>query len=534
MKLKTLYPVLWILPIFTLMWGIFILFYFDTFYSRNIDPEYPYLINGLNAAILKFNQIGHYDHPGTPFQILCGLVIRITHLFTGKGSITQDVINRPDYYLYSISLFLIILQSVLVYVIGYIGQKRGINKTPLVILQSGVLLNSILLLIFCRVYPERWLVITSILFIIIYLSYGYNKRKPLTFAIASGIIMGMGLATKFNYLPLLVIPLLLMDNYKHKFIYIGTSALSFFCFILPIINRFKDYWNFIIRMATHDGIYGKGQERMFNPDIISENIVQVIKATPEVLFFLITLFTLVVIVIIKKKKTREINYALFFSGSIIIFLFQLLMVIKHYKADYLMPLLSIYPLFLFIIYRYFEDLYSDNKHRLTPILLLLLICIFFSINYTVKEIPILKKESKQREELQCYVSKNVAEDAVWFVNPSWKRTPYVENALVYGFCYCRHTHRYLPELLQKNPTIITFEGENKSVKIWRILPASLDSVLATGKAIHIYDAPKRDTYKLIDVISDVSKKHNYSLQIDTLFTQKEMKAHILSIHLNNM
>jgi hypothetical protein len=62
MKLKTLYPVLWILPIFTLMWGIFILFYFDTFYSRNIDPEYPYLINGLNAAILKFNQIGHYDH----------------------------------------------------------------------------------------------------------------------------------------------------------------------------------------------------------------------------------------------------------------------------------------------------------------------------------------------------------------------------------------------------------------------------------------------------------------------------------------
>ena len=68
MKLKTLYPVLWILPIFTLMWGIFILFYFDTFYSRNIDPEYPYLINGLNAAILKFNQIGHYDHPELLFK----------------------------------------------------------------------------------------------------------------------------------------------------------------------------------------------------------------------------------------------------------------------------------------------------------------------------------------------------------------------------------------------------------------------------------------------------------------------------------
>ena len=531
MKLRTTHPVLWILPLFTLVWGIFILFYFDTFYSRNIDPEYPYLINGLNAAVLKFNQIGHYDHPGTPFQMFCGLIIRITHLFTGKGSTTQDVINRPDYYLYSISLFLIVLQSILVYVIGFVGQKRGIKKTPLVILQSGVLLNFILLLIFCRVHPERWLFITSILFIIIYLSYGYNKRKPLTFAIASGIIMGMGLATKFNYLPLLILPLLLMDNYKHKLIYVDTCVLSFFVFILPIINRFKDYWDFIIGIATHDGIYGKGQERMFNPEIINENIIQLIKAAPEIMFFIIALFILLIIVIIKKKKISGINYTLFFSGSICIILFQLLMIVKHYKADYLIPLLSIYPLFLFMIYRYFEDLYTDNKHRLTLVILLSLICIFFSINYAVKEIPVLKKESNLREELRCYVSKNMTEDAIWFVITSWKRTPFIENAFVYSFCYCRHAHRYLPELLQKNPNIITFEGQDNPVKIWRILPASLDSVLATGKPIHLYDAPKRDTYKLINMISDVCKKQNYSLQIDTLFTQKEMKAHIIRYQL---
>lgn len=534
MKLKTSHPVLWIFPLFTLAWGVFILFYFDTFYARNIDPEYPYLINGLNAALLKFNQIWHYDHPGTPFQMLCGLIIRITHLFTGKGSISQDVINRPDYYLYSISLFLIILQSILVYIIGFVGQKRGIKKTPLLLLQSGMLLNFILLMVFCRVYPERWLFITSILFIIVYLTYGYNKRKPFTFAIASGIVMGMGLATKFNYLPLLVIPLLLMDNYKHKFIYIGTSALSFFCFILPIINRFKDYWNFMVRIATHDGIYGKGQERMFNPDIINENIIQLIKAAPEVLFLLIALLILLIMSFIKKKKIRKVNYTLFFSGSIFIILFQLVMVVKHYKADYLIPLLSIYPLFLFMIYCFFDNVYTDKKYKFIPVLLLSLICIFFSVNYAVKEIPVLKKESNLREELKCYVSKNMADDAIWFVSPSWKRTPFVENALVYGFCYCRHTNRYLPELLQKNPNIITFEGQDRPVKIWRILPASLDSILATCKPIHIYDAPKRDTYKLIDVISDVSKKHNYSLQIDTLFTQKEMKAHILSIHLNNM
>lgn len=531
MKLKTSHPVLWILPLFTLAWGVFILFFLDTFYARNIDPEYPYLINGLNAALLKFNQIGHYDHPGTPFQLFCGFIIRITHLFTGKRSISQDVINRPEYYLYSISLFLVILQSILVYIIGFIGQKRGIKKTPLLLLQSGILLNFVLLLGFTRVYPERWLLITSILFIIIYLTYGYNKQKPLTFAIASGIIMGMGLATKFNYLPLLILPLLLMDNYKHRLIYVDTCVLSFFVFILPIINRFKDYWNFIIRMATHDGIYGTGQERMFNPDIINENIIQLIKAAPEVLFLLIALITLLIITIIKKKKISGANYTLFFSGSIFVILFQLLMVVKQYKADYLMPLLSIYPLFLFMIYRFLDNVYTDKKYKFIPVLLLSLICIFFSVNYAIKEIPVLKKESNLREDLRCYVSENIPTDAIWFVKTSWKRAPFVENAFVYGFCYCRHTHRYLPELLKKNPNVITYEGEDKPVKIWRIIPVSLDSILATGKPIHLYDAPKRDTEILLNMITDISKKHDYSLQIDTLFTQKEMKAHIIRYQL---
>ena len=49
--------------------GIFMLLHFDPFYSKSSDPEFPYLINGLNCAQLNFNWIGHIDHPGTPFQV---------------------------------------------------------------------------------------------------------------------------------------------------------------------------------------------------------------------------------------------------------------------------------------------------------------------------------------------------------------------------------------------------------------------------------------------------------------------------------
>ena len=84
-----------LIPIIVLGWGIFNLCMFDPFYSKSTDPEFPYLVNGLNCATFNFNRIGHIDYPGTPFQVFSGIVIRITHLISGQGNIAQDVFARP-------------------------------------------------------------------------------------------------------------------------------------------------------------------------------------------------------------------------------------------------------------------------------------------------------------------------------------------------------------------------------------------------------------------------------------------------------
>ena len=110
-----------IIPILLLGWGIFLMTFFDPFYSRSQDPEYPYLVNGLNCATLKFNYIGHIDHPGTPFQVYNGIVIRITHVLFGKGSIVQDVFTRPEHYLNAISVSLFLIQALLIFVVGLFG-----------------------------------------------------------------------------------------------------------------------------------------------------------------------------------------------------------------------------------------------------------------------------------------------------------------------------------------------------------------------------------------------------------------------------
>ena len=76
--------------------------------------------------------------------------------------------------------------------------------------------------------------------------------------------MALGLATKFNFLPLLFLPLLLIETNKNRLIYAGSGIISFFIFISPIINKFDDFLRFILGIYKHDGLYGGGEEKVMN------------------------------------------------------------------------------------------------------------------------------------------------------------------------------------------------------------------------------------------------------------------------------
>ena len=86
------------------------------------DPAYAYLFNGLN--ILKFTTPGHVDHPGTPLQVLSGLIIlakwSTMHLFgfTNLG-LTQSVLNSPEDYIAPVCFVLLLLNSLAVWFLGF-------------------------------------------------------------------------------------------------------------------------------------------------------------------------------------------------------------------------------------------------------------------------------------------------------------------------------------------------------------------------------------------------------------------------------
>ncbi len=61
------------------------------------DPDYPYLFNAL--LIDQGQPPEHIDHPGTPVQLWVAGALKITHFAVGRGSLVNDVLTRPEFYL---------------------------------------------------------------------------------------------------------------------------------------------------------------------------------------------------------------------------------------------------------------------------------------------------------------------------------------------------------------------------------------------------------------------------------------------------
>lgn len=517
-----------IIPLLVVAWGIFMFLFFDPFYAKSSDPEFPYLVNGLNCALLKFNYIGHIDHPGTPFQVFNGIVIRITHLFSGNGNIAQDVFARPEHYLNAISTFLLLIQAFLIFAIGRIGIRRNIPFWQIVLLQASCFLSNELVWFFCRVNPDRFFMIEGLLFILVYLKHGYENRLSPKFALWSGVVMALGLATKFNFLPLLFLPLLFIDTNKNRLIYVGSGFVSFFIFISPIIDKFAEYRQFIMSIFSHDGLYGSGESKVLNFQKMTESTTEIFKLNPELLLLIPALVVLMFIAIRKRKEGMR-GYIFLFAGFLFIIALQMLMVSKHFKNYYLAPIFIMYGFMFFTASIFLSKILKEKSQLILISNILPLVFILITVGKVKGNYTIIAKQIDQRDKIRMFVDKEISKTDFWFVEPTWESGPFVENALVYGLSYCGHRIDYMPQLRAVNPNILTYEGNNEEIKLWRGALVSLDSVVSTQKNIYLYSTPERHAPVLLQMVKDAASRNDIKLSVETVFADNETKNEIIKV-----
>ena len=84
-----------------------------------------------------------------------------------------------------------------------------------------------------------------------------------------------------------------------------------------------------------------------------------------------------------------------------------------------------------------------------------------------------------------------------------------------------------------NPNVITYEGNPNEVKSWRGATVSLDSVVATGKNLHIYSTPDRHASVLLQMVEDAAVRNNFQLSVDTIYSDSETKHEIIQVKATN-
>ncbi|HMR41742.1 MAG TPA: hypothetical protein PKA90_15085 [Ignavibacteria bacterium] len=361
MKNKYTYITLLAIPFLLLVYSAIMRYAEGPFYLNTLyDPCYVYLVNSLNLA--QFISPAHFDHPGTPVQLIGALVIKITHLFNNKtGNISADVLSDPEYYLSIIHITLAVINCIILFISSVIIYKATNNIYVSLLLQLSPFISYMVSYELSVVTAETFMIPVIMLLIAYSIKFIYSgKRSETGFVIIFAVFCGLGMAAKITFAPLVIIPLVLLNGYKNKLKFSLFTCFSFMIFFLPSISNFNFFGSWVKNLFIFDGLYGKG-----NPDIIDIQTFLIhlrnIFSENLIFFIIFLLIFLTLMITFQKLKKSGKNDQIRSESKLLLAIFlsmllQIIIVAKHYSGHYIVPavMLSVTGLFLCI------RLYSDT------------------------------------------------------------------------------------------------------------------------------------------------------------------------------
>jgi len=495
---KTNYLFLMIMPLLLVIVAFFLNRARGPFWlGSNLDPEYVYLLNAANLAGIK--GVGHIDHPGTPVQVLGAVTIRAAHFlnFSQTNDIQTDVMQRPEYYLSVINIVMITLNTAMLLIMGLIIFLLTRNIWVALWLQITPFFSIITLQFgLTRVTPEPLLFFSSQVMVTLLIGVLYYNNRPtgnsaIKETIASGgveprnetnvvtagvkaksgtiasshfgrrrknvpillfaVISGFGIANKVTFLPMIIIPLVILPKIRNRIYFLLGTALGFIIFTLPIVRMYPRFFGWIKNLITHSGHYGSGPSQLLSARNYLNNIQSLLTAN---LFFSTSLFLglITLLVTLVLPGWRKIAGSRFYYRLLLAVVGAqiggLLMVSKHSSSHYLLPVLNLSGIVLLLIFIHLKKvlksgLISRRILIMSPVLFLIIIVIALNpiggIEKTVTRLSNLKEKSLALHE-------DVIKNYDGYAKVYYYRSSAKEYALKFGNDLSRSYHS---ETLQK-------------------------------------------------------------------------------------
>jgi|GEM_PF-2070114 hypothetical protein len=508
-----------ILPIIFLYLGLIVSSEIGAYHLFTSDPEYAYLLNGLN--ILNFHFPDHVMGPGTPLQLYCAIVIQIVHLFRGNTSLNVDVLQNPDLYLYYINLSIIVLTSIVIFFTGYFVYKSSNNNyfTGLFI-QLTAFSSWLTYDLMRRIMVENLVFIGVLILIVLifkYLKYSSDKDKLFDkYVIWFSVVIGFIAATKLMYLSIAIIPFILINGYKKKAMYVLLSIVSFFIFGFAIINRWNAFYSWYWDNFIHSGQYGNGESTIIDPNVFINNLTLIF--TSDCIFLKSFIFILISIIIyhlpILKVKQKNDNYYKALIGIFISNVIMILLVAKQFKYYYMITaiLLQI-PAILLIFLIFSRNLTTRLKLIIfSPIILFFLYFIYNGTKHSIIDRPWFEERKKQYLKSMQYATDNFKNQTI-LILPNYYGTPFKEYGLFFGMGWCgdKMGKIYATDLKKLYPKIYFYHDWHKNFYHWGDIYNFID-LLKKYKTVILFSNNQELENQLYE------KLHGINRQLDTKYT----------------
>jgi hypothetical protein len=353
--------------------------------------------------ILNGHSPNHTDHPGTPLQLLCALIIFVQWLLLIlTGSTNENIFNsalaNTESYITTISLTLLAMNASAAYYLG----RRIFQTTKSIILaifiQSSPLAFWSITPRMLYVSPEALLIFSSMCLLGLLASLIFYEKDTPTLrtdrmVLLSGIACGFSIAVKITFIPMIGM-LFLFKNKADIIKSLIYTALALCVFILPIAKKMGSMLYWFYSLGTHSGIYGTGNKNILDTDKLVDRITHLFETYPFFYLIALLLAASIILQLIHSSTTRRFLLksseelpastitSLASKGNIktpfIIFmvcLLQTLIVLKHPGDRYMTPVLPlafIGAAWLTQRYRLIAPLQYSNKWP--PMILLALAC----------------------------------------------------------------------------------------------------------------------------------------------------------------
>lgn len=473
------------------------------------DPESAYLMNGLNIATGK--AVGHFDNPGTTVQVYSSVVLQITHFLRFNDlDIQTDVLQNSEYYIEVLRKSLIAFNAGILLLLGLTVFMLLQNFWAALLLQIAPFMSVTLIEeLYTKVAPEPLLFSTVAVLIILVLKY-YKASSPDSskYAWLFGLLSGFGLATKMTFLPILIIPFIVLNEMRSKWLYVIAVFPSFILFTLPAAKGYLHMANWFLNLGTHTGTYGQGSAGVIDPAQYFNSLVLIIKNNSALVAVLaIGIIALILIRFasadFKASKYRTEFYMLL--AILVAMAGSILMVAKHYHSNhYLFPALSLSGFTLVLVYLLVSQKLTAQKQRIFRFSLP--VAVILVVSFSLTNIPTLtlafngyRMSNQSTDETFALLDRDYKDYVkVYYYPVSFNEF----SSLRWGNTYSRlYSSEKLTELF---PDGLFYNAWEKSFQLWETSIPAGEFVKKYGGKILLVGGPR--TYEELKVVQDAGLK----------------------------